>query len=42
MEESIVKLQQGKLDMAANALTGAKKAAGSKLTMDDLKVLFGM
>jgi hypothetical protein len=35
-------LQQKKLDIAESALSGAKKSCGSKLTMDDLKMLFQM
>lgn len=36
----ILKLQERKLQIAENAMTGAKKAVGSKLTMDELKLLF--
>lgn len=40
VELRIQQLQQKKLDLADGVLTGAKRA--SKLTMDDLKMLFGL
>ena len=40
VELRIQALQQKKLDLADGVLTGAKRA--SKLTMDDLKMLFGL
>ncbi|CAG4957053.1 unnamed protein product [Colias eurytheme] len=41
VEQSIRKLQEAKLEMAENVLTGARHAA-SKLTIEDLKLLFNM
>ncbi|CRK97432.1 CLUMA_CG010821, isoform A [Clunio marinus] len=40
IEEMILNLQKKKLEIATSSLTGAKKSDGSKLTMDDLKMLF--
>ncbi|KAJ8723684.1 hypothetical protein PYW07_007664 [Mythimna separata] len=42
VEQSIRKLQQAKLELAENVLTGAKNSNNSKLTIEDLKVLFNM
>lgn len=42
IEMQILKIQANKMDLATSSLTGAKKAPGSKLTIDDLKSLFGM
>ncbi|KAJ8714237.1 hypothetical protein PYW08_007857 [Mythimna loreyi] len=42
VEQSIRKLQQAKLELAENVLTGAKNTNNSKLTIEDLKVLFNM
>jgi SNF2 family DNA or RNA helicase len=42
VETKIFDLQRKKLDLANNVLTGAKRTAGHKLTMDDLKMLFEM
>ncbi|XP_038206847.1 transcription termination factor 2 isoform X2 [Zerene cesonia] len=41
VEQSIRKLQQAKLELAENVLTGARHAA-SKLSIEDLKLLFNM
>lgn len=41
VEEIILKLQEKKLEIAQNVLTGTKKSA-TKLTIDDLKSLFGI
>ncbi|KAL1401312.1 hypothetical protein quinque_006165 [Culex quinquefasciatus] len=41
VEQKIMGLQQKKLDLATQALTGTKHT-GSKLTIDDLKSLFGL
>ncbi|XP_038108247.1 transcription termination factor 2 isoform X1 [Culex quinquefasciatus] len=41
VEQKIIGLQQKKLDLATQALTGTKHT-GSKLTIDDLKSLFGL
>jgi len=40
VEEKILLLQQKKLSLANDVLTGAKRAGANKLTMDDLKMLF--
>ncbi|XP_061722002.1 transcription termination factor 2 [Cydia pomonella] len=42
VEQSIRKLQDAKLEMAANVLTGARHTSASKLSIEDLKVLFNM
>ncbi|XP_035449226.2 transcription termination factor 2 isoform X1 [Spodoptera frugiperda] len=42
VEQSIRKLQQAKLELAENVLTGAKNTNNSKLTIEDLKMLFNM
>ncbi|CAB3249453.1 unnamed protein product [Arctia plantaginis] len=42
VEQSIRKLQEAKLELAENVLTGAKNTNKSKLTIEDLKVLFNM
>lgn len=41
IEEKILRKQQEKLDLATSTLTGAKRSA-TKLTIEDLKDLFGM
>lgn len=41
IEEKILKIQIEKMSLAESALTGAKRNA-SKLTIEDLKDLFGM
>lgn len=41
IEEKILKIQNEKMSVAESALTGAKRSA-SKLTIEDLKDLFGM
>jgi len=41
IEEKILKIQNEKMSLAESALTGAKRSA-SKLTIEDLKDLFGM
>lgn len=42
IEENILKLQEKKLALADNVLTGAKFSQMSKLTLDDLKMLFNI
>ncbi|KAG6441975.1 hypothetical protein O3G_MSEX002154 [Manduca sexta] len=42
VEQAIRKLQQAKLDLADNILTGARHTNASKLTIEDLKMLFNM
>lgn len=42
VEQSIRKLQQAKLELAENVLTGARNTNASKLTIEDLKMLFNM
>ncbi|XP_075982962.1 transcription termination factor lodestar [Anticarsia gemmatalis] len=42
VEQSIRKLQEAKLELAENVLTGAKNTNNSKLTIEDLKMLFNM
>ncbi|GBP24416.1 Transcription termination factor 2 [Eumeta japonica] len=42
VEQSIRKLQQAKLDLAESVLTGAKSTNKSKLSIEDLKMLFNM
>merc|ERR1712059_1130 len=40
VEEKIMKLQEKKLNLANDVLTGAKRTGANKLSMDDLKELF--
>lgn len=40
VEEKILKLQEKKLNLAKDVLTGAKRTGANKLTMDELKELF--
>nr|XP_033337176.1 transcription termination factor 2-like isoform X2 [Megalopta genalis] len=40
IEERIKRLQEKKMEIAENVLTGAKNSAASKLTLNDLKSLF--
>ena len=40
VEERILQLQEKKLGLANEVLTGAKRTGASKLSMDDLKTLF--
>ncbi|XP_063539516.1 transcription termination factor 2-like [Cydia strobilella] len=42
VEQTIRKLQDAKLEMAAAVLTGARHTSASKLSIEDLKVLFNM
>ncbi|XP_073824210.1 transcription termination factor lodestar [Musca autumnalis] len=42
VEERIKALQDHKMELANGVLTGARASEGSKLTMDDLKGLFGI
>ncbi|XP_059048235.1 transcription termination factor 2 [Achroia grisella] len=42
VEHTIKKLQQAKLELADNMLTGARNNNASKLTIEDLKMLFNM
>ncbi|XP_068619336.1 transcription termination factor 2 [Battus philenor] len=42
VEQSIRKLQQVKLELADNVLTGARHTNASKLSIEDLKMLFNM
>ncbi|XP_052756589.1 transcription termination factor 2 isoform X2 [Galleria mellonella] len=42
VEQTIRKLQQAKLELADNMLTGARNNNASKLTIEDLKMLFNM
>ena len=42
VESRILELQTKKLDLANSVLTGAKRTAGSKLTLEDLKMLFDL
>lgn len=42
IEERIITIQQKKLDIANDVLTGAKHSGGSKLTIDDMKSLFNL
>ncbi|XP_026498912.2 transcription termination factor 2 isoform X1 [Vanessa tameamea] len=42
VEQSIRQLQKAKLELADNVLTGAKNNTASKLTIEDLKLLFNM
>lgn len=40
VEEKILLLQEKKLSLAQDVLTGAKRSGANKLSMDDLKMLF--
>lgn len=40
VEEKILDLQQKKLQLADDVLSGAKRTAGNKLTLEDMKTLF--
>ncbi|XP_073950159.1 LOW QUALITY PROTEIN: transcription termination factor 2-like [Choristoneura fumiferana] len=42
VEQSIRKLQDAKLELAENVLTGARHTSASKLSIEDLKLLFNM
>ena len=42
VEERIHALQQKKLSLADNVLSGAKVRGGNKLSLDDLKSLFSV
>ncbi|XP_063545849.1 transcription termination factor 2-like [Cydia strobilella] len=42
VEQSIRKLQDGKLQKAAAVLSGARHTSASKLSIEDLKILFNM
>lgn len=42
IEERILSVQNNKLEVANSALTGEKSKNGNKLTLQDLKALFGM
>lgn len=42
IEKRILDLQEKKLDIANSMLTGTKQVIGSKLSLDDLKLLFDM
>ncbi|CAH2267858.1 jg12934 [Pararge aegeria aegeria] len=42
VEQSIRQLQKAKLELAENVLTGAKNTNGSKLSIEELKILFNM
>lgn len=42
IEERIKMLQDKKLAMAESILTGTRQVVQSKLSIDDLKMLFGM
>lgn len=42
VEQTIRKLQEAKLQLAENVLTGARNTAASSLSIDDLKMLFNM
>merc|ERR1719323_3009267 len=42
VESRIHDLQTKKMDLANNVLTGAKRSNANKLTLDDLKMLFGL
>ena len=42
VESRIQDLQVKKMDLANNVLTGAKRSNANKLTLDDLKMLFGL
>lgn len=40
VEERILQLQEKKLNLANDVLTGAKRTGANKLSFDDLKMLF--
>ena len=40
VEERILQLQEKKLGLANDVLTGAKRTGANKLSFDDLKMLF--
>ena len=40
VEERILQLQEKKLNLANDVLTGAKRSGANKLSFDDLKMLF--
>ena len=40
VEERILQLQEKKLSLASEVLTGAKRTGANKLSFDDLKMLF--
>lgn len=42
VEQSIKSIQDKKLALAENVLTGAKATQSSKLSIDDLKLMFNM
>lgn len=42
VEQTIRKLQEAKLKLAENVLTGAKSNTASTLSIEDLKMLFNM
>lgn len=42
IEKRILDLQEKKLDIANSMLTGTKQVTGSKLSLEDLKLLFEM
>lgn len=42
IEEHILKIQEKKLEIAKCALDGDKKMFSNKLTIEDMKQLFGM
>ena len=42
VESRIADLQNKKMDLANSVLTGAKRTSANKLTLDDLKMLFGL
>ena len=42
VESRIQELQLKKMDLANDVLTGAKRSNANKLTLDDLKMLFGL
>lgn len=42
VEQTIRKLQEVKLELAESVLTGAKNTNASKLSIEDLKMLFNM
>ena len=42
VEQRILQLQEKKLNLANDVLTGSKRSGANKLSFDDLKMLFGM
>ena len=40
VEERILQLQEKKINLANDVLTGAKRTGANKLSFDDLKMLF--